>query len=113
MKTMNIHNLVLMQSWNQFGKMMNTMSFVGAKKSYKTTNGKVVFLTQAEHIIIVVQHLLVILSWNLSALTNFRKKSNFRKKQNRKTKLPEIMVVNQDQVSTWKQIIHCIHPMLG
>ena len=45
---MNMHNPVLMQSWKQFGKMIITMSFVEAQNSYKTTDGKVVFLTQAE-----------------------------------------------------------------
>jgi hypothetical protein len=54
----------------------------GGTNSYKTTDGKVVFLTQAESIIIVVRRLLIILSWNLSALSNFKKKSNFRKNQN-------------------------------
>jgi hypothetical protein len=41
-----MHNPVLMQSWKQFGKTMIRMSFVA--NSYKTTDGKVVFLTQAE-----------------------------------------------------------------
>jgi hypothetical protein len=45
---MNMHNPVLMQSWKQFGKMMITMSFVEAQILTKTTDGKVVFLTQAE-----------------------------------------------------------------
>jgi hypothetical protein len=45
---MNIHNPVLMQSWKQFGKMMIRMRFCGGANSYKTTDGKVVFLTQAE-----------------------------------------------------------------
>jgi hypothetical protein len=31
MKTMNMHNPVLMQSWKQFGKMMITMSFMEAQ----------------------------------------------------------------------------------
>ncbi len=31
MRTMNMHNPVLMQSWKQFGKMMIMMSFVGAQ----------------------------------------------------------------------------------
>jgi hypothetical protein len=31
MRTMNMLNRVLMQSWKQFGKMMITMSFVGAQ----------------------------------------------------------------------------------
>jgi hypothetical protein len=48
MRAMNMHNPVLMQSWKQFGRMMITMSFVEVGNSYKTTDGKVVFLTQAE-----------------------------------------------------------------
>ncbi len=48
MKTINMHNPVLMQSWKQFGKMMITMSFVEAQNSYNTTGSKIVFLTQAE-----------------------------------------------------------------
>ena len=31
MRTMNMHNLVLLQSWKQFEKMIITMSFVGAQ----------------------------------------------------------------------------------
>jgi hypothetical protein len=53
----------------------------GGANSYKTTDGKVVFLTQIES---YHHHGLefAILSWNLSASSNFKKKSNFRKKQN-------------------------------
>ncbi len=53
----------------------------GGANSYKTTDGKVVFLTQAEsyhHHGPAFAHY----SWNLSASSNFKKKSNFREKQN-------------------------------
>ena len=56
--------------------------FCGGANSYKTTGGNIVFLTQAESYDIVVWRLLIILSWNLSASSNFKKKSNSRKKQN-------------------------------
>jgi hypothetical protein len=56
--------------------------FCGGANSYKTTDGKVVFLTQAESYHHRVWHLHIILSWNLSALSNYKKKSNCRKKQN-------------------------------
>ncbi len=56
--------------------------FCGGTNSYKTTDGKVVLLTQAESYHHCGWHLLIILSWNLSASSNFKKKSNFRKKQN-------------------------------
>ncbi len=41
--------------------------FCGCTFFYKTTDGKVVFLTQAESYHHRGQHLLIILSWNLSA----------------------------------------------
>jgi hypothetical protein len=56
--------------------------FCGGANSYKTTVGKVVFLTQAESYHHHDLVFLIILSWNLSASSNFKKKSNFRKKQN-------------------------------
>jgi hypothetical protein len=74
----------------------------GGANSYKTTDGKVVFLTQLNHIIIVVRCLLIILSWNLSASSNFKKKSNFRTIQNWQTNLQKIVVVNQDQHFPWE-----------
>ncbi len=48
MKTMNMHNPVLMQSWKQFWKDDDHDEFCGGANSYKITDGKVVFLTQAE-----------------------------------------------------------------
>ncbi len=102
MRTMNMHNPVLMQWWKQFGKMMIMMNFVGGANSYKTTDGKVVFLTQAEsyhHCGPAFAHYSQL---NLSALSNFKKKSNFNKKQNWQTNLPKIMVVNEDQHFPWK-----------
>ncbi len=45
---MNMHNPVLMQSWKQFWKDDDHDEFCGGANSYKTTDGKVVFLTQAE-----------------------------------------------------------------
>jgi hypothetical protein len=56
--------------------------FCGGANSYKTTDGKVVFLTQAESYHHHGPALLIILSWNLSASSNFKKMSNFRNKQN-------------------------------
>ncbi len=56
--------------------------FCGGANTYKTTDGKVVFLTQAEsyhHLGLAFAHYS---QWNLSALSNFKKKSNFRKMQN-------------------------------
>ncbi len=73
---MNMHVPVLLQSWKQFGKMVNTMSFVGVQILIKQ------LMARWYSIIITVQHLFIILSWNLSALSNFKKKSNFREKKN-------------------------------
>ncbi len=56
--------------------------FCGGANSYKTTDGKVVFLTQAElyhHRGPAFAHYSQL---NLSALSNYKKKSNCRKKQN-------------------------------
>ncbi len=44
-----MNNLVLMQSWKQFGKMMITNEVCGGTNYYKTTDGRVVFLTQDHH----------------------------------------------------------------
>ncbi len=54
----------------------------GGANSYKTTDGKVVFLTQAEsyhHCGPAFAHHSQL---DLSASANFKKKSNYRKKQN-------------------------------
>jgi hypothetical protein len=45
----------------------------GGANSYKTTDGKVVFYLKLNHIIIVVQHLLIILGWNSKVSSNFKK----------------------------------------
>jgi hypothetical protein len=43
-----MNNPALMQSWRQFPMMINTIIFGGGTTSYKTADGTVVFLTQAE-----------------------------------------------------------------
>jgi hypothetical protein len=50
----------------------------GETTSYKTTEGNVVFLSQENHIIIAIQHFPIIISRNLSGLSNFRTKQNWK-----------------------------------
>ena len=45
---MNMHNPVLMQSWEAVMKDDDHDEFCGGANSYKTTGGNIVFLTQAE-----------------------------------------------------------------
>jgi hypothetical protein len=78
----------------------------GGANSYKTTDGKAVFLTQAKS---YLHHGPAIA--NYSQL-EFECIVQHQDKAELKNKSTKDHVVNQDQVSTWEEIIHCIHPML-
>ncbi len=76
--------------------------FCGCANSYKTTDGKVVFLTQAEsyhHRGPAFAHYSRL---EFECIVSFKKKSNVRKKQNCQTNLRKIVVVNQDQHFPWE-----------
>jgi hypothetical protein len=76
--------------------------FCGGANSDKTTDGKVVFLTQAESyhhhgpVFAHYSHL------EFECIVQLQEKSNVRKRQNCQTNLQKIMVVNQDQHFPWE-----------
>ena len=76
--------------------------FCGGANSYITTDGKVVFLTQAESYHHRGPAFAHYSHWNSNASSNFKKKSNIRKRQNCQTNHQKIMVVNQDQHLPWE-----------
>jgi hypothetical protein len=54
--------------------------FCGGANSYKQLMVRLYSYLKLNHIIIVVQNLLIIFSWNLSALSNFKKKVQLQEK---------------------------------
>jgi hypothetical protein len=87
--------------------------FCGGANSYKITDGKVVFVTQAEsyhHRGLVFAHCSQL---EFERIVQLQEKVQHQKKQNCQTILQKIVVVNQDQHFPWEYIIHCIHLMLG
>ncbi len=72
--------------------------FCGGANSYKTTDDKVVFLTQAEsnhHCSPAFAHYSQL---EFECIVQLQEKVQLRKNQNSKTNLPKIVVINQDQV---------------
>ncbi len=74
----------------------------GGANSYKTTDGKVVFLTQAESYHHRGPAFACYSQLEFECIVQLQEKSNSRKKQNWQTNLEKIMVVNQDQHFPWE-----------
>jgi hypothetical protein len=76
--------------------------FCGVANSYKTTDGKVVFLTQAES---YHHHGLAFAHYSqleFESIVQLQEKVQHQEKQNFQTNLQKIVVVNQDQHFPWE-----------
>jgi hypothetical protein len=87
--------------------------FCGGANSYKTTDGMVVFLTQAESYHHHGPAFAHCSGLEFECIVQLQEKVQLQAKAELKIKSTKDCGCYQDQVLTWELIIHCIHFMLG